>query len=128
MTIKYDVDQHQTARQYLRDARKNIDRLPEPLREWALNFARKSAEYSVETAKAIHAPYDDFYDFNSEVCEQLNLILFNIVLGTLESYRSIYQPITDPNLVRRAGSDSDYETDKKALEEIVGLFSKSRGN
>ena len=54
--------------------------------------------------------------------EQIRDITKMAVKGTYLACKSIYEPTTDPKEVDRAGSDSDFETDKKGLSELENYF------
>jgi hypothetical protein len=62
-------------------------------------------------------------DFPSEYHQRLRDIVREAVQGTLEACQEIYEP--DLENIKNLGSDTDYETDKKGLKNLVGFFSPS---
>jgi len=43
------------------------------------------------------------------------------MVGIIKAYESLYHPETDPNKVETTGSESDLETDKRALESLTNF-------
>lgn len=55
-----------------------------------------------------------------EYQKKVRILMMQAVQGTLDACREIYEP--DLENITRAGSDTDYETDKKGLQDLVNFF------
>ncbi len=65
---------------------------------------------------------NDINQLPSNIKKQILPIADQIAKGVYESCMAIYEPETNPKKTIASGSDSDFKTDKKALEDFQNFF------
>ena len=121
-SARYDGDAYRAAVQMVRDSGAAIESLPEDKRPLVKELVRDAVKAVQDMHRRVYENRAVPPSFQPSELQVLRIIGL-AVRGTIDAYIEIYEPATnDPTKMRAAGSDSDFETDKKGLDELPDIF------